>query len=78
MTGKGFEPGDDRNAIFLNRVRCLDLSEEPNAILSETDARHARSMIHGLGLENATGTETLAEHRSADSWPKLLTDDEHM
>ena len=58
-----FECEDDRNALFLNRLQIVDKPSTPNTINNEPDARHARMMMRYEELENAMGTETLAERR---------------
>ena len=60
----GFELEDDRNAIFLNRVLTVNVLEEPNAILHEPDARHARLMIRELGLR-------LCRHATSPSFTRI-------
>lgn len=62
----GFESGDDKQAVFLNRVLTVDMSQKPHKIVYEPDARHAQLLIRELGLEKASGVETPAEHRTVD------------
>ena len=62
----GFELKDDVSGTFLNRVITMDGSQKPRRIIYEPDARRARLMVEDLGLQNASGAETPAEHRSAD------------
>ena len=61
----GFEAGDDREAVFLNRVITLECGR-PRRVIIEPDARHAQLIVKELGLQTARGVETPAEKLSSE------------
>ena len=70
LASLGFEDADDTTAVILNRIIHVERSERPHKVVYEPDARHAQMIIRDLGLEQAGGVETPAEHRSAEQQQK--------
>ena len=64
----GFEAGDDKHRVFLNRVLTVGTKSQPWG--SCMNLIHDMPMVHELGLEKATGTER-QQNLSADSKTKF-------
>ncbi|CAK0809617.1 unnamed protein product, partial [Prorocentrum cordatum] len=68
----GFDEGDDKQAVFLNRVIEVSAGVPPGGgrpcrhAMIEPDKRHAEIVIDELGLSKANGVDTPTEKRSAD------------
>ncbi|CAK0880049.1 unnamed protein product, partial [Prorocentrum cordatum] len=68
----GFDEGDDKQAVFLNRVIEVSAGVPPGGgrpcrhAMIEPDKRHAEIVIDELGLSKANGVDTPMEKRSAD------------
>ncbi|CAK0850901.1 unnamed protein product [Prorocentrum cordatum] len=68
----GFDEGDDKQAVFLNRVIEVSAGAPPGGgrpcrhAMIEPDKRHAEIVIDELGLSKANGVDTPMEKRSAD------------
>ncbi|CAK0839220.1 unnamed protein product, partial [Prorocentrum cordatum] len=68
----GFDEGDDKQAIFLNRVIEVSAGVPPGGgrpcrhAMIEPDKRRAEIVIDELGLSKANGVDTPMEKRSAD------------
>ena len=60
----GFGPNDDRSGVFLNRVITVEMGERPHALKYEPDGRHGEILVQELGMQQASGAETPAEHRT--------------
>jgi len=63
----GSEPGDDKEALFLNRVvrYCPADEHGEDRLEIEADSRHAQRIIADLGLQNAKSVDTPAVKRTA-------------
>ncbi|CAK0893091.1 unnamed protein product, partial [Prorocentrum cordatum] len=67
-----FDEGDDKQAVFLNRVIEVSAGVPPGGgrpcrhAMIEPDKRHAEIVIDELGLSKANGVDTPMEKRSAD------------
>ncbi|CAK0865787.1 unnamed protein product [Prorocentrum cordatum] len=68
----GFDEGDDKQAVFLNRVIEVSAGVPPGGgrpcrhAMIEPDKRRAEIVIDELGLSKANGVDTPMEKRSAD------------
>ncbi|CAK0826208.1 unnamed protein product, partial [Prorocentrum cordatum] len=68
----GFDEGDDKQAVFLNRVIEVSAGVPPGGgrpcrhAMIEPDKRHAEIVIDELGLSKANGVDAPTEKRSAD------------
>ncbi|CAK0805504.1 unnamed protein product, partial [Prorocentrum cordatum] len=68
----GFDEGDDKQAVFLNRVIEVSAGVPPGGgrpcrhAMIEPDKRRAEIVIDELGLSKANGVDTPREKRSAD------------
>ncbi|CAK0813925.1 unnamed protein product [Prorocentrum cordatum] len=68
----GFDEGDDKQAVFLNRVIEVSAGAPPGGgrpcrhAMIEPGKRHAEIVIDELGLSKANGVDTPMEKRSAD------------
>ncbi|CAK0841220.1 unnamed protein product, partial [Prorocentrum cordatum] len=68
----GFDEGDDKQAVFLNRIIEVSAGVPPGGgrpcrhAMIEPDKRRAEIVIDELGLSKANGVDTPMEKRSAD------------
>ena len=73
----GGEPGDDKEALFLNRVvRYCPADEHGEERLEiEVDSRHAQRIIADLGLQSAKAVDTPAVKRTAAAVEATIRDE---
>ena len=71
LAGLGFEEGDDKHGVFLNRA-TVGTKGQPRMVVYLHDSRHATLLIRVLELEKAPGAETPVAHCSSESKAETL------